>query len=127
MQDYDLMRSYKRHGDFDFEAVSPSGERISPVYAVAAVALKRVAEGAILLRPEGYTDEVLDDIRWMFGHVERQMFVSGRQGMELSSLGAQLLELDKSGHIQPPLNRVETEAIERLVTVVAEAEAKYTR
>jgi hypothetical protein len=123
----DLIHSFTTQGDFHFVARNPWGERPSPAFAIASVALHRVqSETGLILSVDCGTED-LEDIyrRTSTTTVRRDLLIDAQIGCGLRDIGKQILKLDEQGQIQPPLAEVETEAIQRLVHVVTITEKRW--
>lgn len=71
--------------------------------------------------PDGWDQEVLDQIVMITGVIEQDVRITIRQAEELAQIGAQLLELDGQGKVQPPLGHFEAQSVAHLVGTVARA------
>ncbi|MEU7030066.1 hypothetical protein AB0A60_25715 [Streptomyces sp. NPDC046275] len=101
-----------------FVSRSPGGFISSPPYVIATCAARRVPSESLTL-PDGYDQEVLDQIIMATGSIDQDVRITGRQAEELARIGAQLLELDDQGKVQRPLGHFEKQSVAHLVRVVS--------
>ncbi|MFF3015834.1 hypothetical protein [Streptomyces sp. NPDC057939] len=99
---------------------SPGGFVSSPPHVIASCAARRVPPESLTL-PDGYDQEVLDQIIVAAGFIDQDVRVTGRQAEELAQIGAQLLELDDQGKVQHPLGHYERQSVAHLVHVVSKS------
>lgn len=112
------IRASFRTNEVGFVSRSAGGFISCPPYIIASVAQRRIAEGAELSLPEGYSNDTLEIIQGQTGWLDRDTRVSPRQAEELAQIGRQVLTLNEQGAVQPPLNLTEKQSIGHLVTLV---------
>jgi hypothetical protein len=96
----------------------------NPMGRITKVLLHRVVEGTAISYPDGCTEDAIKQFDYRSGYYQESR-VSGLQGAELAYLGQQLLKLDESGKIMPPLADTEIAEISHFVTTVATKDPEF--
>ncbi len=117
--DPQVIQSFRQNGP-DYIAYTDNYFTSNPAYKIASIAQNRVVEEAGLTLPEGYDDSTLERITMIAGFPQQEFRVSGRQAQELAAIGSQILELNKAGSIEPPLNYYEEQSVTHLVQLVGQ-------
>jgi hypothetical protein len=114
---YEVARSFRKESS-GYISRSAGGSISCPPYVIADCAARRVPPNSLQL-PDGYDQEVLDQIMDITGFVDRDVRISRRQADELAQIGAQLLKLHSQRKVQPPLGYYEEQSVAHLVQVVS--------
>lgn len=95
-----------------------------PPAIVARIALGAYRKkGPEIVYPEGYNEQDLKNLWYYVGHFKGASTITEQDGRLLANIGGQLLTLDASGLIKPPLKPKETTSIQHLIGVVAATQA----
>ncbi|MDO0936598.1 hypothetical protein QQY66_34630 [Streptomyces sp. DG2A-72] len=113
----DVALTFRRDSS-GFVSRSDGGLLSCPPYIIARCAARRVPPESLKL-PDGYDQEALDQIMAITGFVDRDVRVTSRQAEELAQIGAQLLEMQAHGKVQPPLDHFEHQSVAHLVRIVS--------
>lgn len=120
--DQNVVASFGKSGG-GFRSKSEPGYP-SPIYVVARAAAAHIEQGGQIPLPDGYTPEVLDNVKWISGAYGQPFNVSGRQAEEMAELGATVLGLADSGQLRGELNYTDRQMIEHLTSTVGTIGAK---
>ncbi len=101
-----------------FVSRNPGGFYSCPPRVIARIVRDRIVEGAHLELPEGYSIDTFDTIAATTGFVETDVDISLRQAAELAITAWNLQELNESGQVQPPIDRMEHQHIAHLLASV---------
>jgi hypothetical protein len=106
-----------------FKAVTDEHTATNPAATIIDVALNRVSAEAELSLPSGIETATLEDIYDSVSRFGETTTIFADQAQALAQIGRQVLALNVSGHIQPPLdsspfNTKESAVISHLIEVV---------
>lgn len=113
--------SFMPRGD-EFVTKMKCANEPSPPLVIARIVLSDRTQPDSLEYPDGFNASLLQGIAYSVELVDVEVPISYGTGLALRGLGRQILCLNDEEKINPPLDKYETQAIQRLISVVSTTE-----